>query len=64
MQLADALLVLYSGHLAAENSGQLLQRLALPTRHLVRMHLVMRSNLRNRLLASDRLKGNLRLESR
>ena len=51
------------GALLVEDLGQLLDRLSLPGRNLGRMQLVLGRQLRNRLVALDRLKRNPRLNS-
>jgi hypothetical protein len=50
------------GALLVEHLGELLDRLAIPGRNLGRMQLVLGRQLRNRLVALDRLKRNLGLE--
>jgi IS30 family transposase len=64
VQLPNALLTVTRHRFGTENSRRILQQLALPRRHLVRVHLVMRRDLRDRLLASDRFQRHLRLELR
>src|SRR5258707_15856695 len=48
--------------LLVEDLGELLDRLALPGRNLSRMQFVLARQLRNRLVALDRLKCDLGLE--
>src|SRR5580693_5663393 len=64
MQLTDTFLVIRDGVRSAENPRHALQCLVLPGRDLGGMHLMVRGNLGNGLLASDRLQGDLRLEFR
>jgi hypothetical protein len=45
-------------------SGQVFLGLRFPSRHLVRGHLVVRRDLRNRLLSPDRFQGHPRLKRR
>ena len=51
-------------HIPAEDRRGVLQQLRLPDRYLGRMDLVVRRDLRHRLLTPDRLQGHSRLERR
>ena len=64
LQLPDTLLAVRGQHIPTEDRRGVLQQIRLPGRHLGRMDLVVRRDLRHRLLTPDRLRGHSRLERR
>ena len=66
MQIVDLVIVIHTRPVVATGKyrAQTIHRLAFPTAHLIRMHLVTPRDLLDRPVATKRLKRNLGLEIR